>query len=246
MYAVRRHDVLHAQPILHIGERLGGDRKARKDRLSLCRPEAERDVLARDGRAAEGLARSSDGADAPQLEEAELFAHQAPGIDVPHVLFEHQKVRADAAVRAVAFAVNVVDGKLLRLGNGAVDEGELVRYLLDGDDGSLVESLDEEEIKEINANAKSYTVRNEEGKTVSYDDVDWSPWISVETKARLRRGLPVVSGTDDGGVMCIGMDGVKWMYKICNTEVNDPVQVSETDYIVTDADGNVRRLSVKM
>ena len=77
--------------------------------------------------AAEGLARSSDGADAPQLEEAELFAHQAPGIDVPHVLFEHQKVRADAAVRAVAFAVNVVDGKLLRLGNGAVDEGELVR-----------------------------------------------------------------------------------------------------------------------
>ena len=126
------------------------------------------------------------------------------------------------------------------------DEGELVRYLLDGDDGSLVESLDEEEIKEINANAKSYTVRNEEGKTVSYDDVDWSPWISVETKARLRRGLPVVSGTDDGGVMCIGMDGVKWMYKICNTEVNDPVQVSETDYIVTDADGNVRRLSVKM
>ena len=126
------------------------------------------------------------------------------------------------------------------------EKGELVYYLLDGNDGSFVERLDEEKKEEIYANAKSYTVRNEEGKTVSYDDVDWSPWISVETKARLRRGLPVVSGTDDGGVMCIGMDGVKWMYKICNTEVNNPVQVSETDYIVTDADGNVRRLSVKM
>ena len=117
------------------------------------------------------------------------------------------------------------------------DKGEYVRYLLDGRSGEIKGTLDKTGEKVDGPN--SYRVKDKEGRTVSYDR--WGVFPEEGMKGRY------IFGSDHSGeIVSMGADGVVWRYKICNTRVNNPVQVSETDYIVTDADGNVRRLSVKM
>ena len=57
----------------------------------------------------------------------------------------------------------------------------------------------------------------------------------------------IVVSTKDGEIVCLeaATGRTLWRYKICNTIVNDPVQVSATDWVVTTADGGVVRLTVK-
>ena len=117
------------------------------------------------------------------------------------------------------------------------DKGEFVYYLLDGRSGEIKGTMDK--TGEKVDGPTSYRVKDKEGRTVTYDRWDVFPEEGMKGRH--------IFGSDLGGViMGMGADHVLWSYKICNTVVNDPVQVSETDYIVTDADGNVRRLSVKM